>query len=87
MLFALIYERTGSIALTCAAHTMWNLFQGNVFGLSVSGNDAVPSIIATNYTGSDFGPEGTLEATAVITAALVLFVVMSRRRSSSPKKS
>lgn len=87
VLFALIYERTGSIALTCAAHTMWNLFQGNVFGLSVSGNDAVPSIIATNYTGSDFGPEGTLEATAVITAALVLFVVMSRRRSSSPKKS
>ena len=87
VLFALIYERTGSIALTCAAHTMWNMFQGNIFGLSVSGNETVPSIIATNYTGSDFGPEGTLEATAVIVAALVLFAVMTRRRSSAPKKS
>ena len=87
VLFALIFEHTGSIALTCAAHTMWNMFQGNIFGLSVSGNEAVPSIIATNYTGSDFGPEGTIEATVVITAALVLFVVMKRRRSSAPKKS
>lgn len=87
VLFALIYERTGSIALTCAAHTMWNMFQGNIFGLSVSGNETVPSIIATNYTGSDFGPEGTVEATVVIVAALVLFAVMTRRRSSAPKKS
>lgn len=87
VLFALIFEHTGSIAFTCAAHTMWNMFQGNIFGLSVSGNENVPSLIATNYTGSDFGPEGTLEATVVIAAALVLFVVMKRRKESSPKKS
>ena len=87
VLFALIYERTGSIALTCAAHTMWNMFQGNIFGLSVSGNETVPSIIETDYTGSDFGPEGTLEATLVIMAALVLFAVMTRRKQSSPNQS
>ena len=88
VLFALIYEKTGSIVLTCGAHTMWNLFQGNIYGLSVSGNASAASLIATDYTGSAFGPEGTAEATLIIAAALILYVVitMSRRRPS-PKAS
>ena len=88
VLFALIFEKTGSIIITCAAHTMWNMFQGNIYGLSVSGNANVPSIINVHYTGSSFGPEGTWEATVVIVAALVLFAVLNlRRRQSSPTKS
>ena len=88
VLFALIFEKTGSIALTCAAHTMWNLFQGNIYGLSVSGNESVPSLLVTNYTGSDFGPEGTVEATVIIVIALAAFAVLNRRKKqSSPKAS
>lgn len=86
--FALIYEQTGSIVITCAAHTMWNMFQGNIYGLSVSGNASVPSLLSTNYTGADFGPEGTLEATVVIVIALIVFAVFTlRNRHSSPKAS
>lgn len=86
--FALIYEKTGSIVITCAAHTMWNMFQGNIYGLSVSGNASVPSLLSTNYTGADFGPEGTLEATVVIVVALIVFAVITlRNRHSSPKAS
>ena len=77
VLFALIYEKAGNIILTCAAHTMWNMFQGNIYGLSVSGNASVPSIISTSYTGSAFGPEGTVEATVVIVIALAVFMFLS----------
>ena len=86
--FALIYEKTGSIVITCAAHTMWNMFQGNIYGLSVSGNASVPALLTTNYTGSSFGPEGTLEATAVIIAALAVMAVITLcRKRPSPKAS
>ena len=88
VLFGLIFEKTGGIIITCAAHTMWNMFQGNIYGLSVSGNANVPSIINVDYTGSSFGPEGTIEATVVIVAALVLFAVLTlRKKQSSPKES
>lgn len=88
VLFGLICEKTGSIVLTSAAHTMWNMFQGNIYGLSVSGNAAVPSLLAVNYTGSSFGPEGTAEASVIIVAALVAYAVITRsRKHPSPKAS
>ncbi|MBP5181233.1 MAG: ABC transporter permease [Clostridiales bacterium] len=88
VLFALIYIRSGSLLITCAAHTMWNMLQGNIFGLSVSGNSSMPSLISTDYTGSAFGPEGTVEATIVIALALVVFVIISlSKKRSSPKAS
>ena len=86
VLFALIYEKSGSIVITCAAHTMWNMLQGNFYGLSVSGNAAVPSILNVNYTGSSFGPEGTIETTAVVTIGIILFAVISLCRRASSRK-
>ncbi|MCR5594100.1 MAG: ABC transporter permease [Saccharofermentans sp.] len=88
VLFALIYEASGSLIITCAAHTMWNMLQGNIYGLAVSGNVNMPSLILTDYTGSAFGPEGTAEATAVIGLALLITVILIlRRKRSSPKAS
>ena len=81
ILFALIYEMTGSIAFTCAAHTMWNMFQGSIYGLSVSGN-ATLSLLNSDYTGAEFGPEGTLEATAVIVVCLVIALLLRRKLSA-----
>jgi len=83
ILFALIYEMTGSIAFTCAAHTMWNLCQGSIYGLSVSGNATV-SLITSNYTGAEFGPEGTIEATIVIVIALGIALILRRKSASRP---
>jgi hypothetical protein len=67
---------------------MWNMFQGNIYGLSVSGNASVPALISTNYTGSAFGPEGMLEATLIIVIALAVFAALNlRRKHPSPKAS
>ena len=93
LLFALIYLLTGDIWMTSAIHTMWNLTQGNIYGLKVSGNEAANSIIKTVYssnyspiiTGGDFGPEGGLAVTAVTAVCLVIVTVLLAIKSSKRK--
>ena len=88
ILFALIYIRTGNIWMTAAIHTMWNLCQGNVYGLQVSGNEAHAALIRITYTsgakdiitGGAFGPEGGLAVTA-ITAVCMIVVIISIART------
>ena len=84
VLFALIYLKTGNIWMTCAMHTAWNLSQGNIFGLDVSGNVAHASLIRTSHaagakdiiTGGAFGPEGGLAVTAVTLVCMVIVIVL-----------
>ena len=84
VLFALIYIKTGNIWITSAIHTMWNLSQGNIFGLQVSGNEAHAAVINTAYaadakdiiTGGAFGPEGGLAVTAVTAVCLIIVIVL-----------
>ncbi len=83
LLFALIYIKTGNIWMTCAVHTVWNLAQGNLFGLEVSGTDSGASLLHTSYisgakaiaTGGQFGPEGGLAVTFVVLVALAAVTV------------
>lgn len=83
VLFALIYLKTGNIWMTCAMHTAWNLSQGNVFGLDVSGNVAHASLINTSHTanakdlitGGAFGPEGGLAVSLVATVCIVIVII------------
>lgn len=68
-LFAgLLVLRQGSLWLACGVHTGWNWFQGNIFGLPVSGNPPedvtlwlmAPSNTAQHWlSGGTFGPEGS----------------------------
>ncbi len=70
--------------MTSAMHTAWNLTQGNIYGLQVSGNDAANSIVTAIYdgkassliTGGAFGPEGGLATTAVTAVCLVIVTVL-----------
>lgn len=63
----------GSLWLACGFHIGWNAFQGNVFGLPVSGNPYQVSIWAIGpgdgsqsvLTGGDFGIEGGLVTTCL----------------------
>ena len=88
ILFALIYIKTGSIWMTSAMHTIWNLSQGNIYGLQVSGTEAHAALIKTVYTegskdiitGGAFGPEGGLAVTA-ITAVCIVIVIISIART------
>jgi membrane protease YdiL (CAAX protease family) len=83
LLFALIYIKTGNIWMTCAVHTVWNLAQGNLFGLEVSGTDSGASLLHTSYisgakaiaTGGQFGPEGGLAVTFVVLVALAAVTI------------
>ena len=87
VLFALIYLKTGNIWITCAMHTAWNLSQGNIYGLQVSGNEAHAAIVSTSYsgnansliTGGDFGPEGGLAVTAVTAVCMVIVIILIAR--------
>ena len=88
ILFALIYLLTDDIWMTSAIHTAWNLTQGNIYGLQVSGNNAANSVIKTFYyknaapiiTGGDFGPEGGLAVTAVTVVCLVIVAILLVRK-------
>jgi len=85
LLFALIYLKTGNIWMTSAIHTMWNLTQGNIIGLQVSGTEAASSVLRTVYgksatdivTGGDFGSEGGLAVTAVTVTGLIILLLLS----------
>lgn len=93
LLFALIYLYTGDIWMTSAMHTAWNLSQGNIYGLQVSGNLASNSIVSAVYdtnanpliTGGAFGPEGGLATTTVTTIALVIVIVLLVRKRNNAK--
>jgi membrane protease YdiL (CAAX protease family) len=84
---ALGYGRhvTGSLWLPMAYHFSWNLFQGPVFGLPVSGVRyggllSVTDLRAPLLTGGAFGPEGGLLATVVLLLAFPVYWLWGKWR-------
>ncbi|MBQ8431343.1 MAG: CPBP family intramembrane metalloprotease [Clostridia bacterium] len=80
--------KRGDLWGACAIHSLWNFFQGNVFGVSVSGTGSGTSILqATAVEGKEwlngglFGVEGGVAVTLVTTVALliILFLVPTRK--------
>lgn len=84
--YAIIAYKTDSIWILMAAHTAWNWAQGNIFGLEVSGNSNIVSIITSSetaktnalWTGGGFGPEGGLAVTIIIVLAISLVLVAGK---------
>jgi uncharacterized protein len=87
LLFALARIRTGSLWFSFGLHFGWNLFQGAVFGLPVSGLREFSTIItATVYgpsalTGDAYGPEASAACTVVLVVALPLLWWLTSPRS------
>lgn len=77
----------GSLWLLAGIHVGWNYFQGNVFGVPVSGLPRDVSIWAfgptpgssTVITGGNFGIEGSLVGTILLVTATVIAYVYYRR--------
>jgi membrane protease YdiL (CAAX protease family) len=72
LMFAAIYAATRSLWLVIGLHFGWNLFEGGVFGTTVSGsNSGSTGLMHTVLhgpallTGGGFGPEASLLAIAV----------------------
>ncbi len=78
--------RRGNLWGVCAFHTMWNFTQGNVFGISVSGNEKAVSVFASEVSesgsllnGGAFGLEGGLCVTLVMVLAVGILLFVGRR--------
>ncbi|MGW1677511.1 CPBP family intramembrane glutamic endopeptidase [Saccharopolyspora sp. NPDC002376] len=79
----------GGLWGVCAFHTMWNWFQGNVYGIEVSGMGVQTTMLSIGgtpgsadlLTGGSFGIEASLLVTAVLTIGAVLAALTFRRRT------
>ncbi len=83
LLFALARIRTGSLWFSVGLHFGWNLFQGAVFGLPVSGLRDFSTVVSATVhgsaalTGGGYGPEASATCTIVLVVALPLLVVLT----------
>ena len=73
--------KRGDLWGACAIHSLWNFFQGNVFGISVSGTGAGASPLSATVkegmawlNGGTFGIEGGIAVT-VVTALAILGII------------
>ncbi len=86
LLLGLPYLLTDELAIPIGLHITWNFFQGNVFGLPVSGTTAnLTTFIAVEqggpelWTGGVFGPEAGLIGVAAMAVGTLLIVWWVKR--------
>ncbi len=85
----------GSLWLICGIHAGWNYFQGNIFGVPVSGHSEANSLLAFGpaegssdlLSGGDFGVEASLVGTVLLAIALVIALVAYRRAEAARQPS
>ena len=87
VLVALARIRTGSLWFPFGLHFGWNLFQGAVFGLPVSGLREFSTVVTANahgsaaLTGGGYGPEASATCSIVLVVALpVIWMFTSTRK-------
>ncbi|MCI7108082.1 MAG: CPBP family intramembrane metalloprotease [Agathobacter sp.] len=78
---SLYFIRRGSIWGIGAFHTIWNLVQGNFYGIQVSGMPLGNSLFTTEvvegktlWNGGSFGMEGSLVCTIVYVAGIIVLL-------------
>ncbi len=81
------YVLTGELAIPIGFHTTWNLFQANVFGFPVSGEEfSSATLLATTrngpelWVGDAFGPESGLLAFVAVALGSLLILAWVRWR-------
>lgn len=78
VMLAVPYLLTGELAIPIGIHITWNLFQGPVFGLAVSGLESKTRLLTVTptgpemWTGGDYGAEGGLLVTIAVFVSIVL---------------
>lgn len=88
-IFAAVYMlKRGNIWGVCAIHSLWNFVQGNLYGISVSGMGKTESIMEMSsvasksiINGGDFGLEGGIAVTIVLTIATVAMLLTKTKQS------
>jgi membrane protease YdiL (CAAX protease family) len=86
VLCALARIRSGSLWFPFGLHFGWNLFQGTVFGLPISGLREFSAVVTATahgspaLTGGDYGPEGSVTCAIILFAALPLLWLLTSPR-------
>lgn len=77
----------------CGIHSIWNFMQGNFYGISVSGTGNTESVFCTSavtehgwLSGGEFGIEGSIFTTLVLSAGIVTVLMNIRKKSKTEKK-
>jgi hypothetical protein len=90
VLFALARLRTGNLWFPFGLHLGWNLFQGSVFGLPVSGLSDFATVVTATVkgshalTGGSYGPEASTTCCVLLIVSLpVLWKVTARRTTQA----
>lgn len=85
LLLGVAYMYTRNLWFPIAIHFAWNFTQSAIFGANVSGNEISKTLVTSKiegavwFTGGEFGPEGSLQATIFcLAAAILLFVLTSK---------
>jgi membrane protease YdiL (CAAX protease family) len=86
VLFALARIRSGSLWFSFGLHFGWNLFQGVILGLPVSGLFEFSTVVSASVhgplwlTGGDYGPEASATCSVMLVLALPLLWVLTAPR-------
>jgi Predicted metal-dependent membrane protease len=88
VLFGVLLMRTGSLWFCVGAHGIWNLAQGALYGIRVSGINSVGILVSELsgtplLAGGEFGAEGSIITTAVLLIAIGLSCVLFKKPVSS----
>lgn len=88
LLFAYLFIKSGKLWVPTSFHIMWNFFQGDIFGMNVSGGEEYAVFhtkMGTNQllTGGEYGPEGGIFVTVVLLLGFV-YAYFAIKPSSSP---
>lgn len=84
MLFAYMFIKSGKLWLPTGYHIAWNYFQGDIFGMNVSGNSQT-AVFNTELgtkellTGGSYGPEGGLLVTFVLLLAFLYMIFLYKK--------
>jgi membrane protease YdiL (CAAX protease family) len=81
---AYIYSR--NLWFPIAMHFAWNFTQSAIFGANVSGGSISKTLITSKiegaewFTGGQFGPEGSIQATAFCLIVTIILLVLSHKQ-------
>ncbi|WP_042210632.1 CPBP family intramembrane glutamic endopeptidase [Paenibacillus borealis] len=88
LIFSWVTLRTGNLYAAMALHISWNLFQGYIYGVAVSGNTP-KGIYSVSLQGNDlltggrFGLEGSLITTLILVILYAVLLLISNNKRSS----
>ena len=88
LLLAAAYIYSRNLWFPIAIHFAWNFTQSAIFGANVSGNAVSKTLITSKlqgaewFTGGQFGPEGSIQATLFCLIATIILLILSHRKGN-----